>query len=269
MGVLLPLFPALPHLTTLPSLVSNDCIARTFLDVGDMYAILARHTRPIHCLAFNPQGNYLATSSSDGTVNVWRAAQSQAPLEVAINFHNDDAFFIDWADNEIFATCSGDSTIAICTVKSSIPNKVLRGHSDRVLMCKFSPAASSTDVDPKRYLASASDDKTIRIWDIFDEKLAGPSDGRARTPAAASVSKNGNSPAVATSGRAKQAVSDDGRSGNNFGEKVKVEPYLVKKLQGHEDDVTHVAWCPKGLQSDGRRLLVRWVCSPILNLKSH
>ncbi len=237
------------------ALGSDDGVARTFA-LGEIYTILARHSRPIHSLAFNPSGNYLATASQDSTVCVWTVSANTNPLINSIAHHNGEVFYVEWLDDEVFATCSEDKTIAICSARSTIPNKVLRGHEDRVMVCKFSPKG---ETDEKRYLASGSDDKTIRVWDIFDEKLAGTEGGRGRTPAPASASRGTASPAYA-SGRQKQAASEDGKGGDYFGEpaeRPKVEPYLVKKLEGHEDDVTHLAWSPRRLQADGRRLLAR------------
>lgn len=63
---------------------------------------------------------------------------------------------IDWKSDEIFATSSKDTKIFICDVKQSEPLKKYVGyHEDKVNEISWDPT--------KKYLASCSDDCTIKV----------------------------------------------------------------------------------------------------------
>jgi len=67
---------------------------------------------------------------------------------------------VDWRDNVVFASCSGDATVAVCGVGRSLSIVVLRGHSGEVNKVEWDHSG--------RQLASCSDDGTIRVWQPFD-----------------------------------------------------------------------------------------------------
>jgi chromatin assembly factor 1 subunit B len=47
-------------------------------------ATLARHVKPVNCVRFSPNGQYLASASDGGIVVLWR--QTSAPVRVAAMF---------------------------------------------------------------------------------------------------------------------------------------------------------------------------------------
>uniref|UniRef100_K3X6F9 Uncharacterized protein n=1 Tax=Globisporangium ultimum (strain ATCC 200006 / CBS 805.95 / DAOM BR144) TaxID=431595 RepID=K3X6F9_GLOUD len=100
-------------------------------------ALADAHAKPISSLKFSKSGDQLASASADRSVKVWATAELLA---------NDSS-------NDPQRDSAGDASAA-----SKKPQIALYGHEEGV-----NDASWSHD---GYYLASASDDKTARIWDV-------------------------------------------------------------------------------------------------------
>jgi WD40 repeat protein len=121
-----------------------------------------RHTEPVFSVAFSPDGRRLASKSWDGLVIVWDLETGQpafAPLG-----HADGEASVAWSmafspDGRQLAF-GGKHRNGMVTLYDALTGRVdhvLRGHTERITCVSFSPDG--------RRLATASADKTIRIWD--------------------------------------------------------------------------------------------------------
>ncbi|GAX43555.1 WD-40 repeat-containing protein [Tolypothrix sp. NIES-4075] len=113
-----------------------------------------------------------------------------------------------------------------------IQNTTLRGHSDRVISVRFSPDG--------RLLASASDDKSIKLWGIPNMTLRSSLEGLDKSP-------NGIGHAAGVYG---VSFSPDGQTIATAGGEgwVKLwrtrDGYMIKTLQGHSSGVNSVSFSP-------------------------
>ena len=145
---------------TLLATGSNDGTARLWTNKGELKFVLNHHSGPVFAIQFSPNDQYLLTCSQDSQVIVWNVATGQQ--QQIFQYHNREssALDVDWYDNVTFASCSADTNIIICSVGNSQLIKRLQGHTKDVNKISWDPS--------KKYLASCSDDTTVRVWRPFE-----------------------------------------------------------------------------------------------------
>lgn len=123
------------------------------IHTGEELRTLKGHTSGIRCLQFDESGK-LMTGSLDSTIRLWnwRTGESLRTFEA----HSDGVITLHYTGQYV-ASGSRDRTIRVWDSKIK-ETFLLRGHSDWV---------NSVKVDaPSRTLFSASDDLTVRMWDL-------------------------------------------------------------------------------------------------------
>ncbi|OAX77914.1 hypothetical protein ACJ72_07782 [Emergomyces africanus] len=122
------------------------------LDSGELIRTFEGHTAGIRALQFD--GHKIISGSLDHTIKIWNWQTGKCML--TISGHNDGITGLDVAGN-ILTSSSVDETIKAW----NFVNKeafTLRGHTEGVNSVKFDAVS--------RTLISASDDLTLRLWDL-------------------------------------------------------------------------------------------------------
>ncbi|EPT01568.1 hypothetical protein FOMPIDRAFT_1036248 [Fomitopsis schrenkii] len=138
---------------------SYDAILRVCSTSGELYFSHTQHEKgPIFATRFSKSGRWLLTASLDGTVCVWDIHEKK--LHKQFKCHKDCCLDVDWLTEDIFASCGADGKIQIMSLAHARPPKTFIGHTTEVNQIKCSPSRSR--------IASCSDDRTARIWNIED-----------------------------------------------------------------------------------------------------
>ena len=122
-------------------------------------ALLKGHTDEVMCVRLSPDGTRFATASEDGTVRIWNTTsqicEQVLRQENTISQNRSIAF----GASGILATANGENVL-LWNWKQGTLSRTLKGHTDRVMDVTFAEDGVT--------LASASADRTIRIWNIKD-----------------------------------------------------------------------------------------------------
>lgn len=134
----------------------------------------------IWSVAFSPEGRFLAISANR-TVNIWDVQTGECVQ--TLHGYTDRVFSVAFSpDGQLLATGSEDHLVRIWHARSGRLLHTLEGHTDEVRCVVFSPVAHrptqplgagphptgtnrSTVAQPVWWLASASFDGTVRLWD--------------------------------------------------------------------------------------------------------
>ncbi|XBI12510.1 hypothetical protein VPH35_139376 [Triticum aestivum] len=182
-----------PVLSVLVS-VSYDNTIRVWADDGDddwhCVQTLAEagnggHSSTVWSVSFNQKGDRMVTCSDDCTLKIWDTSadlsqpttgeghESWFHLSTLSGHHGRTIFSAHWSSEDVIASGAGDDAICLYAEEKST---MVEGPSYRLILKK--EKAHDMDVncvrwcpqDP-RVLASASDDGTVKLWELWGNLL--------------------------------------------------------------------------------------------------
>jgi WD40 repeat protein/GTPase SAR1 family protein len=185
---------------------------------------LRGHTDVVNRVAWSPDdGRLLASASNDRTVRVW---DPETGAEVRVLPTNERALTVAWsADGALLAAATIGGAIQIWETDGWAERPPLEGHSDWANAVHWHPH------DPDR-LASASADRTVRLWDTAAGRQVNQWSAHPNNIFGVQYSPAGNRLATASADALVRVWDDHGS--------------LVHNMEGHGDQVLCVAWDPEG-----------------------
>lgn len=131
--------------------------------------VLRGHSAGIRGLTYDPEGEMLASASSDGTIKIWKLEDDSCVKTLAILESRADALFkMDWHPNGKFIAIPIGNQIHVYERDSwdlSFSFSGEDGHSKNVAMAVWSPNGE--------YLASVSTHGEIIVWETQSKQTLG------------------------------------------------------------------------------------------------
>lgn len=187
---------------------------------------LADHAELVNSIAISPDGEILASGSSDKTIKIWHLPTRK--LLRTLDGHTDwvNSVAIS-SDGQILASGSYDKTVKLWDVGTGKELASLTGHTDWVDAIAISPDG--------QIVASGSYDNTIKLWDVLTGRELTSLTGHKSWVCAVAISPNSSQPVLAS---------------GSFDNTIKLWDLVTGKeictLTGHLDTVLSVAISPDG-----------------------
>jgi WD40 repeat protein len=164
--------------------LSNDYSSRAG---KDQRIVCEGHKDMVFCVSFSPDGKRLATASADKTVRIW---DCQGKEVKPFDFEN-QVFRVSFSPNGQYlgvATADPNGTAYLVDL-NSYELKKLKMHDSTVYCLNFHPHSDQ--------IASASEDGTVRRWDLNGTQLGNPLEPKSGTVYYVSFSPDGQKLAMA------------------------------------------------------------------------
>ena len=136
---------------------SNSANADQEGDSSKPLLTLEDHSGPVGCVAFSPDGKWLATGGSDWVI-VRNAATGQPSRSLKGQVHFGAILGLAFShDGKRLASTTPDGVIRVWEPATGRLSLTLKGHTSQVLSVAFSPDG--------KWLATGSADKTVKVWE--------------------------------------------------------------------------------------------------------
>ncbi|OMJ22567.1 F-box-like/WD repeat-containing protein TBL1XR1-B, partial [Smittium culicis] len=134
-----------------------DGFSRIWSIKGELISSFENNGAPNVCLKWSPTSKYLLAGSLNGVAILWDVKSSK--IVSKFESHKGAILDVAWYNNNIFATCSSDTTIYVWSTKSpKTPLFHLVGHESDINCISWHLSGD--------FLASASDDGTSKVWEL-------------------------------------------------------------------------------------------------------
>ncbi|XXH00920.1 hypothetical protein Hte_007271 [Hypoxylon texense] len=126
----------------------------------DISGRITRQQQPVKCVAVSQDGNLIASASEDGTVHLWDGTTGEQRFTELVGGNIMSLAFSE--DASLLVSASTDSSAHVWEVQPTLGTMKLKhrlvGHDNWLNHAAISPS--------RRFVATASDDRTVRVWDI-------------------------------------------------------------------------------------------------------
>ncbi|MFI0607113.1 MAG: CHAT domain-containing protein [Anaerolineae bacterium] len=206
---------------------ARDGLLSSVQSQSNTLGFLPDHTDSVRSVAFSPDGQTLASGSSDKAIILWDIA-TRKPSGRPLTGHTEPVISVAFSpDGKILASGSDDKAIILWDVAKREAIQVLSGHTDSVRSVAFSPDGKT--------LASGSKDDAVILWDVATRLPIGqPLTGHATVVNSVAFSPDGKTLATG-SGDSTIVVWD-----------VATRLPIGQPLSGHTAAVFSVAFSPDG-----------------------
>ncbi len=175
--------------------------------------------------AFSPNGRYVVTGGTDGTVRVWDWRAGQPPVEMRVADGGElSAVAFDPSGRLVLIAGPGNA-VRLWEWDAGTPPRLLGEHDDFITDAVFSPDGAR--------VVTASVDRTARIWDVASGRLLQTLTGHAGNVYSAEFSPDGRYVVTASDDRTAR-IWDVGTGRE------------VRPLEGHRDGLQDAAFSPGG-----------------------
>jgi WD40 repeat protein len=215
-----------PSAQQIASVAIQDNLVRVWDAASGKPTLTLEHERStsVFTVAYCPEGKYIVSGGSDGTVHVWDASTGSSVQ--TLKGHSDAVTSAAFShDGTTIVSGSTDKTVKIWDVSSGDLLQTLKGHTDAVTCVTFTPNGQQ--------IASGSADNSLRVWDVSSGKRILHLQGHNSDILSVAVSPNGRC-FVAGSKDGNVSLWDAAKGG------------LVNMLQGHRGHVNAVCFSPDG-----------------------
>ncbi len=145
-----------PDGTTIATGCDDGAIRLYDSDGGEPRRTLTGHTDGVCHIAYSRDGTRLASASWDGTMRLWDTATGQQLT--TIEGHEEAVRSVAFSSHGCLASGGDDHTIRLCDAATGEHLATIREHTGPVTSVAFSSDGT--------VLASASGDKTVKLWEI-------------------------------------------------------------------------------------------------------
>lgn len=179
----------------------NDKHAQLLTSINNewnLMAIIEGHENEVKSVAWNYQGNLLASCSRDKTIWIWETdPETLEEFECisVLSDHQHDVKHITWHPSQnLLASSSYDDTIKLYKQDEDDDDwscvGILNGHGGTVWCSSFENPTSPTFEAKKIRLVSASDDLSVRIWSSIVGQIEQTEDTTDRLPSSIKSTNN-------------------------------------------------------------------------------